>query len=275
MATHSSVLAWRIPGTGEPGGLLSLGSHRVGHNWSHLAAAADPYDSSMAVDYLGQAYNNELQRNLENNSLQNILAQVNQAFACIPGLENQAGPATCQVNGQQDLVKLTCMPHTPPAPKIPRKSWHHAPRVGRDAPAGSLCKLRFICLVTQSCPTFCDPHGLQRTKPPCPSPSPKVCSSSCPLCQWCYQAISSSDILVSFCPHSFSASGTFAISRLLASDDQNTGASASTSVLPMSIQGWFPLQLTGLISLQSKELSAVFSSPTVQRHQLFGIMPSL
>ena len=68
----------------------------------------------MALDYLGQAYNNELQRNLETNSLQNILAQVNQAFACIPGLENQAGPATCQVNGQQDLVKLTCMPHTPP-----------------------------------------------------------------------------------------------------------------------------------------------------------------
>ena len=68
----------------------------------------------MALDYLGQAYNQEPQRNLETNSFQSTLAQVNQAFACIPGLENQAGPATCQVNMQQDLVKLRCMPHTPP-----------------------------------------------------------------------------------------------------------------------------------------------------------------
>ena len=95
------------------------------------------------------------------------------------------------------------------------------------------------------------------------------------LCQWCYQAISSSDVLVSFCPQSFSASETFVVSRLLPSDDQNTGVPASTSVLPMSIQGWFPLSLTGFISLQSKWLSGVFSNTTVQRHQFFDILPSL
>ena len=87
------------------------------------------------------------------------------------------------------------------------------------------------------------PHGLQH---PCPSPSPDVCPSSCQLHQWCHPAISSSDILFSFCPQQ--------MSRLFASDDRNTGASASASVLPKNIQGWFHLGLTSLISLQSKEL---------------------
>ena len=114
------------------------------------------------------------------------------------------------------------------------------------------------------------PHGLQQARPPCPSPSPEICPSSCPLHQWCHPSISSSDALFSFCPQSFPASGTFPMSWLL-SDDQNTGASAS-SVLPMNIHGWFPLRLTGLISLLSKALS-VFSFTTVQRHQFFGILP--
>ena len=105
------------------------------------------------------------------------------------------------------------------------------------------------------------PHGLQHVRPPCPSPSPKVCPSSCPLHQWCHPAITSSDTLFSFCPQSFSASGTFPMSRLFTSGDQNTGASAS--VLPVNIQGRFPLTLTGLISMLSKGLSGVFSSTTV------------
>ena len=84
----------------------------------------------------------------------------------------------------------------------------------------------------------------------------------------------SSDTLFS-CPQSLSASGTFPMSQLFASDDQNTGVSASTSVLPRSIQGWFPLRLTGLISLLSKELSGVSSSTTVQKHQFFGTLPSV
>ena len=96
------------------------------------------------------------------------------------------------------------------------------------------------------------PHGLQHARPPCPCPSPKVCPNSCPLHRWCHPTISFSDALFSFCLQSFPASGTFPMSWLFTSDDQNTGASASASVLPMSIQGWFPLRLTDLISWLSK-----------------------
>ena len=103
-------------------------------------------------------------------------------------------------------------------------------------------------------------HGLQHTRPPCPSPSPKVCLNSCPLHQWCHPAISSSDTLFTFCPQSFPASGTFPMSQLFTSGDQNTGASDSASVLPMSIQGWFPLRLIGLISLLSKSSTLLSSS---------------
>ena len=86
--------------------------------------------------------------------------------------------------------------------------------------------------------------GLQQVRPPCPSPSPEVFPILCPLHQWCHSAISSSDALFSSCPQSFPASGTFPMSCLVISGDQNTGASAS--VLPTSIHGWFLLKLTGL-----------------------------
>ena len=102
-----------------------------------------------------------------------------------------------------------------------------------------------------------------------------VCLNSCPLHWWCHPVISFSDALFSFCLQSFPASGTFPVSQQFASDDQNTGASASTSILLMSVQGWFPLRLTGLISLMSMGLSGVFSSTTVWRHQFFGVLPSL
>ena len=127
-----------------------------------------------------------------------------------------------------------------------------------------------------SCPVISNSlqsQGLQHTRPPCPPSSPRVCPSSCSLHWWCYPAISSSDTLFSFCLQSFPASGTFPMSQLFASGDQNTGVSASASVLPMSIQGWFPLRLTGLISVQSKGLLGVFSSTTVRSHQFFGTLP--
>ena len=117
------------------------------------------------------------------------------------------------------------------------------------------------------------PHGQKHTGPPCLSPSPEVCPRSCPL--HCHPAISSSDVLFSFCSQASPASRIFPMSWLFTSGDQNTGASASASVLPVSIQGWFPLKLTGLISFLSKGLPGIFSSTTVQRHQFFGILPSL
>ena len=107
-------------------------------------------------------------------------------------------------------------------------------------------------------------HGLQHSRLPCPSLSPRVCSNSCPLSQWCSPTISSSVALFS-CPQSFPASWSFPVSRLFTSSGQGIGASASTPVLPMNIQGWYPLGLTGLISLKSKDLSRVFSNTMVKK----------
>ena len=119
------------------------------------------------------------------------------------------------------------------------------------------------------------PHGLQHTRFPSPSVFPGVCSNSCPLSQWYYLTIRSSATLFSFCLQSFPASGSFPMSQFFASGGQSTGASASASVLPTYIQGWFPLGWTGLISLQSKGLSRVFSSTTIQKHQFSGAQPTL
>ena len=118
-------------------------------------------------------------------------------------------------------------------------------------------------------------HEQQHARLPCPSLSPGVRSSSCPLSQWPHPAISSSVGPFSSCPQSFPALGPFPVSWFFASGGQSIGASASASVLPVYIQGWSPLGLTGLISLQSKGLSGVFSGTTVQKHQFFGIQPSL
>ena len=105
--------------------------------------------------------------------------------------------------------------------------------------------------------------------------SPRVCSNSCPLSWWCYLTISPSAALLSFCLQSFPASGSFPMSYLFPSGSQSSRTSALASVLPMNIQGWFPLRLTGLISLQSKGFSRVFSSTTIWMYQFFGVQPSL
>ena len=125
----------------------------------------------------------------------------------------------------------------------------------------------FSCSVMSN---FSQTHGLQHTRLPCPSLLPGICSNSCPLSQWCYPTISSSVTLFSSHPQSFPASGSFPISQLFASGGHCIGASTSASVLPMNIQGWFPLGLTGWISLLSKGLSRVFSSNTVLKNQFFS-----
>ena len=183
MATPTSVLAWRILGTVEPGGLPSMGSHRVGHDWSDLAAAA-----AWLV-------------------ILNIL--------------------------QFSSVQFS-----------------------HSVPFDSL-----------------RPHGLQHARPPCPSPTPRVYSNSCPLSWWCHLTISSSVIPFSSCLQSFPASGSFPMSQLFALGGQSIEDSAA--VLLINIWGWFPLGFIGLISLLSKGLLTVFSSTTVQKHQFFGTQPSL
>ena len=112
------------------------------------------------------------------------------------------------------------------------------------------------------------PHGLQHTRLPCSSPTPRACSNSCLLSQWCHPNISSSVIPLSSCLQSFPASGSFQMSQFFTSGGQSIGASGS--FLPVNIQDWFPLGLTGLISLQSKGLSRVFCNTIVQKHQFFG-----
>ena len=115
------------------------------------------------------------------------------------------------------------------------------------------------------------PQGLQHTRLPCPSPTPRACSSSCPLSQWCHPTISSSLTCFSSCLPSFPASESFPMSQFFTSGGQSIRVSAWASVLPMNIQDWFPLGWTGLITLQSKGLSRVFSNTTVQKHQFCGL----
>ena len=128
--------------------------------------------------------------------------------------------------------------------------------------------------VAQSCLTLRS-HGLQDTRPPCPSPTPGAYSNSCPSSWWCHPTISSSVVPFSSCLQSFPASESFQMSQLFTSGGQSIGVSTSTSVLPMNTQDWSPLGWTGWISLQTKGLSRVFSNTTVQKHQFFGTQLSL
>ena len=115
------------------------------------------------------------------------------------------------------------------------------------------------------------PHELQHARPPCPSPTLGVHSNSSPSSRWCHPTVSSSVVPFSFCPQSLPASGSFPMSQLFTWGNQSIGVSASASVLPMNTQDWSPSGWTGWISLQSKELSRVFSNTTVQKHQFLEI----
>ena len=115
------------------------------------------------------------------------------------------------------------------------------------------------------------PHGLQHARPPCPSPTARVYSNSCPLNWWCHPTTSSSVVPFSSRLQSFPGSGFFPVSQYFTSGGQSIRVSASAWVLPMNIQDRFPLGLTGWITLQSKGLSRVFSNTTVQKHQFFTL----
>ena len=126
--------------------------------------------------------------------------------------------------------------------------------------------IQFSCSVVSN---SLQPHRLQHARPPCPSPTPGVYSNTWPLSLWCHPTTSSSVVPFS-CLQSFPALGSFQMSQFFSSGGQMIGVSASALVLPMNIQDWFPLGLTGLIFLQSKGLSRVFSNTTVQKRQFFG-----
>ena len=147
----------------------------------------------------------------------------------------------------------------------------------------NLCSINFECLLrdrNSNLPSissvqssrsvvsdFLWPHGLQHARPLCPSPTHRACSNSSPLSRWCHLTISSSVVPFSSCLQSLLASRSFPVSQFFASDAQSFEASTSASVLPMDIQDWFSLGLTGLISLLSRGLPRVFSNTTIQKHQ--------
>ena len=208
MATHSSILAWEIPWAEEPGGLQSMGSQSVGHDWRSTAYAGGIPKSQTGWNALHFQWGRKVP-------------------ATSPPIPSLTLSLTVAVVQSLSCVWLFVTPWT----------------------AAHQASLTFT--ISQ------------------------ICSNSCPLSQWCHPTISSSVIPFSSCPPSFPAWGSFPMSRLFASSGQSIGASTSASVLPMNMQGWFPLGLTRWISLQSKGLSRVFSSTTIPRHQFFSAQPSL
>ena len=129
--------------------------------------------------------------------------------------------------------------------------------------------------IVQSVSDSLQPNGLQQTRLPCRSPTPRACSSSCPSSQRCHPTISSSVTSFFSCLQSFPASVSFPMSKIFTLGGQRIGASASAWVLLMNIQGWFPSGLTDLIALQSRGLWRVFSNTTVWKHQFFSTQPYL
>ena len=143
-------------------------------------------------------------------------------------------------------------------------------KTSKDSAWGCFC----YCSVSKSCLTLCGPMD---SSMPGDFPIlhyPRISSNSCPVSQWCYLTISSSATLFSFCSQSFQPSVSFPMNCLFTLGGQSAGASASAAVLPMNIQGWFSLGFSGLISLQSKGPSRVFSSSTIRKHQFFKAQPS-
>ena len=261
MATHSSILAWRIPWREEPGGLQSLGLHRVGHDWSNLAHMPTCCFQTHFMRWVLPWYKNQtrhdykrkLQANIPGKhrckNQQNISNWVSikrvifsDWVGFLPGIPKWFN--ICKVNLRRHINKTK------------EKSYNH------------LDSVQFSCSVMSD---SLRPHESQHATPPCPSPTPGVYSNSCPSSRWCHTTILSSVIPFFSCPQSLPASGSFPMSPLFAWGGQSIGVSASASVLPMNTQGWCPLGWTGWISLQSKGLSRVFSNTTVQKHQFFVI----
>ena len=186
----------------------------------------------------------------------------------------------CRTGAQRNQWIPACLPLSPPntSPSPPTLQAYGGPdpiprclAVVHSDPSSYYFTVQFSCSVMSD---SLWPNGLQHARPPCPSPTPRVYSSSCPLSWWCHPAISSSIVPFSSCLQSFPASGSFQKSQFFASGSQSIGVSASTSVLQMNIQDW-SLGCTGWISLQYKGLSRVFSNTTVRKHQFFSAQLSL
>ena len=237
MATHSSILAWRIPWTEEPGRLESMGLQRVRHDlvtFTHSLIHGPKRESDLFIGQYTQFW------------------------------QKPKGKYwwTFKANWNVIYEKALCVWYMQKVSHL----WLRYLSIYKFSPD------QFNHSVVSN---SLRPHESQHARPPCPSPTPVVHPDSSPSSQWCHPAISSSVLPFSSCPQSFPASGSFQMSQLFASGGQSIGVSASTSLLPMNTQDWCPLGWTGWISLQSKGLSRVFSNTTVQKHQFFGAQLSL
>ena len=230
MAPHSSTHAWKIPWMEEPGGLQSMGSLGVGHDW------ATSLSLSTFMHWRRKWQPTPVFLPRESHGRGSLVG-----FRLWGRTESDMSEATYQQQQQQATVHGVA------------KSWTR------------LSNFTFTFSSLQSLsPILCDPMN---PRPPCPTPTPRVHPNPCPLSQWCHPTTSSSVIPFSSCPQSFPTSGSFQMSQLFTSGDQSIGVSASASVLPMNIQNWFPLGWTGWISLQSKGPSRVFSNTTVPKEK--------
>ena len=179
------------------------------------------------------------------------------------GEDSPFSGSMCHYIRRTPVGKCHCTADSPWPPGLFCVEWNRL-AFGYTVPTNGI---QFSCSVVSD---SLQPHGLQHTRPPCPSPTPGAYSNSCPLSRWCHPTISSSVVLFSSCLQSFRASASFPVSQFFASGGPSIGVSASASVLPKNIQDLFPLGWTSWISLQSKGLSRVFSNTTVQKHQFFG-----
>ena len=239
MVTHSNIVVWEIPWTEEPGRLQSIGWYRLRHYWNNLACT-----------YICLFWTFRINGIIHDVVFYWRYAYYTKICSCL----------ICLLSPKW-LFFFSW--------SIIALQWHF-----------SFCyttkRVRYAVVVIQCLShvqLFATPWNAALL---CSLLSPRVCSNSCLLSQWCYLTISppATPFSSAFCLQSFPASGSFPISQLFPYGSQSFGASALTMVLPMNIEGWFPLGLTRLISLQSKGLLRIFSS-TIWKHQVFGTQPSL
>ena len=287
MATHSSILAWRIPWTEEPGGLQRVhGGARVVYDGA-TEANSRALKSQLRVDTLG------LPRWLS--GTESVCQRRSRGFDPWSAEQLSLWPTTPEPVLQSPQV-TTMEAHRPRA-RVPQRekpaqgdtqaAWlesgpwslqlEKGPRGNEDQAQLKNKHVKFLGeeLLFSRSVILCATPWTAAPRPPCPSPSPRVYPDSCPSSRWCHPALSSSVVPFSSLLQSFSASESFQMSQLFASGGQSTKLSASASVLPMNDQDWFPLGRTGWISFQSKGLSRVFSNTTVQEHQSFSAQLSL
>ena len=259
MATHSSVLAWKILGTAEPGRLLSMGSHSTRLKWLSSSSSSIWVLCSIPIDlYIPLQYHivsiivptwEKWSHSVMSNSLRpHVLKPVR--LLCSwnsPGKNTGVGiHSLLQGDLPNSGIKLGLLHR--------RQILYHLSHQG--SPVATSVQFR-RSVVSNSL----QPHGLQHTRPPCPSPTPRARSNSCPSSQWRHPTISSSVVPFSFCLQSFPASGSFPMSQLFTLGGQVIGASAS--VLPMNIQDWFPVATSWTVTLHREHPSTLFFSRIV------------